>query len=63
MNTKPGDFSVYTNVDGTKETLEAVDNTKGKACQGCVGEGTLEVCGKLRMCSQGDTRIIWREAV
>lgn len=63
MNTKPGDFIVYTNVDGTKETLEAVDNTHGTACQGCVGQETMEVCGKLGVCTQGDTCIVWKEAI
>ena len=63
MNNKPGDFSVYTNADGTKEALVAVDNTHGAACRGCVGQDTPEVCGKLDMCSQGDTRIIWKEVI
>lgn len=63
MNTKPGDFSVYTNADGTKETLVAVDNTHGVACLGCVGQDTPAVCGRLIMCAQGNTCIIWKEVV
>lgn len=63
MNAKPGDFIVYTNADGTKETLVAVDNTHGTACQGCVGQDALEVCSKLDLCSYKQACIIWKEAV
>lgn len=64
MNTKPGDLIVYTNVDGTEETLEAVACTHPLMCSGCVGEGTykpngLSVCRHLPNCGG----IIWKEAV